>query len=115
MKSSVDLTELTNGKCTPMSGTEHRLDAQRVGELLRLLPGWELEGEAIAKSFRFRGYEETLAFVNEVARLAQTEDHHPDMTFGYNRCRVVYSTHSVGGLSMNDFICAAKVEALSAR
>lgn len=111
----MDLTELTSGKCAPMSRKEHRLDAQHVEELLRLLPGWELEGEAIAKTFRFRSYEETLAFVNEVARLAQAEDHHPDMTFGYNRCRVVYSTHSVGGLSMNDFICAAKVETRSAR
>lgn len=107
------LAELATGKCMPLSGPGQRLDAARIVELLALLPGWEQAGEGeIAKAFDFNNYEETLDFVHEVARLAQREDHHPDMNFGYNRCRVAWSTHSVGGLSMNDFICAAKVEAL---
>jgi 4a-hydroxytetrahydrobiopterin dehydratase len=68
----------------------------------------------LAKSFGFGNYHETLAFVNAVAWIAHREDHHPDLAVSYNRCRVAWHTHSVGGLSENDFICAARVEALLA-
>jgi 4a-hydroxytetrahydrobiopterin dehydratase len=71
------------------------------------------EGKAIQRSFRFTNYYETIAFVNALAWVAHREDHHPDLEVGYNRCRVRYGTHSVGGLSENDFICAAKLDALS--
>ncbi len=107
------LAELLNDRCTPRSGAGQRIDTERARELVAVLPGWELAEDGIAKAYRFRNYEETLAFVNAIARLAQHEDHHPDISFGYNRCRVAYSTHSVGGLSMNDFICAAKVDMLT--
>jgi 4a-hydroxytetrahydrobiopterin dehydratase len=103
---------LAEGICAPLSGAGHRLDAARLDALLALLPGWTRDGEAIAKSFDFAGYEATLAFVNAVARIAQEQDHHPDIAFGYRQCRVAYSTHSVGGISLNDLICAAKIEAL---
>jgi 4a-hydroxytetrahydrobiopterin dehydratase len=68
--------------------------------------------DAIRKTFRFDDYHRTLAFVNAVAWIAHREDHHPDLEVGYNRCTVRYSTHDVGGLSENDFICAAKVDRL---
>lgn len=106
------LEELAQDQCAPLSGAGHRLDAARLATLLALLPGWESDGHAIAKSFTFPDYAPTLAFVNAVARIAQEQDHHPDIAFGYNRCRVAYSTHSVGGISLNDLICAAKIEAL---
>lgn len=105
--------ELSLSQCAPLTGASHRLGAERVATLLILLPGWESDGEAIAKDFAFDGYAATLAFVNAVARIAQEQDHHPDIAFGYNRCRIAYTTHSVGGLSLNDLICAAKIEALS--
>lgn len=105
--------ELVQGRCAPLSGAGHRLEAARLDALLALLPGWTRDGGAIAKSFAFAGYGPTLAFVNAVARIAQEQDHHPDIAFGYNRCRVAYSTHSVGGISLNDLICAAKIEALT--
>jgi len=79
---------------------------------LRELPGWERRGGEIAKTFKFANYYETIAFVNAMAWVSHREDHHPDLEVGYNKCTVRYSTHSVGGLSENDFICAAKVEAL---
>ena len=104
--------ELARAQCAPLSGAGHRIEAARLAALLTLLPGWESDGEAITKSFAFTGYEPTLAFVNAVARIAQEQDHHPDIAFGYNRCRVAYSTHSVRGISLNDLICAAKIEAL---
>ncbi|MFN2308603.1 MAG: 4a-hydroxytetrahydrobiopterin dehydratase [Gammaproteobacteria bacterium] len=75
---------------------------------------WQLDAgsKAIHREFRFKDYYETLAFVNAVAWIAHREDHHPDLDVAYNRCRVRYSTHAVGGLSENDFICAARVDAL---
>ena len=78
--------------------------------------GWEAgaAGKEIFKTYKFANYHETMAFVNAVAWVAHREDHHPDLEVGYNRCRVRYSTHSIGGLSENDLICAAKVEALIA-
>lgn len=91
-----------------------RLSESGIHELLDKIEGWEMAGEgAIARTFRFKNFYETIAFVNALAWIANREDHHPDLEVGYNRCRVVYSTHSVGGLSRNDFICAARIEALT--
>lgn len=77
---------------------------------------WKLDAgsDSIHREFRFRNYHETIAFVNAVAWIAHSEDHHPDLEVGYNRCLVRYSTHAVDGLSENDFICAAKIDALIA-
>ena len=110
--SKVTFRDLAQGQCAPLSGAGHRLDTARLAALLALLPGWESDGNAIAKSFAFPDYEATLAFVNAVARIAQEQDHHPDIAFGYNRCRIAWTTHSLGGVSLNDLICAAKLEAL---
>jgi 4a-hydroxytetrahydrobiopterin dehydratase len=75
---------------------------------------WSLaaDKQGISRVFKFSNYYETIAFVNALAWIAHREDHHPDLEVGYNRCTVNYSTHSVGGLSKNDFICAARVDAL---
>jgi 4a-hydroxytetrahydrobiopterin dehydratase len=71
-------------------------------------------GKGIQRTFHFKNYYQTIAFVNALAWVAHAEDHHPDLTVGYNRCVVNYSTHSVGGVSENDFICAARIDALIA-
>lgn len=73
---------------------------------------WTLVDGAIEKRYSFADYHRTMAFVNALAYIAHTEDHHPDLAVSYNRCTVRFSTHSVGGISINDFICAAKVDAL---
>jgi len=70
------------------------------------------DGKGIQRTFHFKNYYQTIAFVNALAWVAHAEDHHPDLTVGYNSCVVNYSTHSAGGLSKNDFICAARVDAL---
>jgi 4a-hydroxytetrahydrobiopterin dehydratase len=67
---------------------------------------------AIRKKYAFKNFYETMSFVNAVAWIANHEDHHPDLEVSYRNCTVRYSTHAVGGLSANDFICAAKVEQL---
>jgi len=88
------------------------LNSQQVSEKLQSLNGWGLKGSEIMRDFSFKNFYETMAFVNAVAYIANRQDHHPDMEVGYNKCTVKYSTHSVGGLSENDFICAAKVNSL---
>ena len=105
-------TDLLSRKCAPVPKGTPPLDERRVADLLRQLPGWEHVGGQLVKAFKFKNYHETMAFVNAAAWVSHREDHHPDLEVGYNACRVRYSTHSVGGLSDNDFICAAKLEAL---
>jgi len=92
------------------------LSPDAIPSLLAQVSDWQPADGVIAREFIFRDYRETIAFVNAVAWLAEGENHHPDMTVGYRRCTVAYTTHSAGGaLSMNDFICAAKVDALYAQ
>jgi 4a-hydroxytetrahydrobiopterin dehydratase len=99
--------------CQHTSGAP--LTADTAAAQLALIPGWTLSGSAIAgieRSFSFADFHATMAFVNALAYIAHREDHHPDLQVSYNRCTVHYSTHSVGGLSINDFICAAHINAL---
>ena len=105
-------SDLIRRKCKACEGEAARLDETQVTTLLAEVPGWERAGGEIAKTFKFKNYHETMAFVNATAWVSHREDHHPDLEVGYNKCRVRYSTHSVGGLSENDFICAAKIDAL---
>ena len=109
-----DLIPLAQAHCLPRSGSEHKLGQARVAELLPDVPGWELaeNGHALVRTFHFDNYYQTMAFVNALAWVAHQEDHHPDLSVHYNRAVVRYSTHDVGGLSENDFICAAKAQAL---
>jgi 4a-hydroxytetrahydrobiopterin dehydratase len=111
-----DLVPLAQARCTPRRGSEHRLTEASIRELLPQLPGWELveNGHALSKTFGFKDYYRTMSFVNALAHVANAEDHHPDLSVHYDRCVVRFSTHDVGGLSENDFICAAKAEALAA-
>ena len=104
---------LRTKKCQACEGGVPPLDDERVREVLGDLPGWELKGRAIEKVFAFKDYYQTMAFVNATAWVSHAENHHPDLEVGYNRCLVRYTTHAIGGLSENDLICAAKIEALS--
>jgi 4a-hydroxytetrahydrobiopterin dehydratase len=104
--------DLVTKHSRPRAKGEKPLDDARVAALLKQVPGWDRVEGQINKAFKFKNYYETMAFVNATAWVSHREDHHPDLEVGYNTCRVRYSTHSVGGLSENDFICAAKLEAL---
>jgi 4a-hydroxytetrahydrobiopterin dehydratase len=99
------------------SACRHRTDAasdSQISEALVLLPDWAVDAGRLVRSFRFADYHETMAFVNAIAELIHREDHHPELIVSYNRCTVKFDTHSVnsgkGGLSENDFICAAKID-----
>ncbi len=104
--------DLTDKHCKPCEGGVPPLTEKEARDLLKQLDGWELGDKRISKTFTFKNYYQTIAFVNAVAWMTHREDHHPDMTVGYSKCRMEYSTHAIGGLSDNDFICAAKVDAL---
>ncbi|MEW7850749.1 4a-hydroxytetrahydrobiopterin dehydratase [Massilia aurea] len=89
------------------------LDAVAIANLLHEVPGWAVTDNVLTREFKLPDYRATMALVNGVAGIAEQEDHHPDMTVGYATCRVSWTTHSAGSaLSENDFICAAKANAL---
>jgi 4a-hydroxytetrahydrobiopterin dehydratase len=106
------VSELLKKHCAPPAPGAEPMSVADVRAVLAELPGWELVDTEIFKTYPFANYHETMAFVNATAWISHREDHHPDLEVGYNKCRVRYSTHSIGGLSENDLICAAKVEAL---
>ena len=110
------MIDLKNRNCAACIKGGPALTAQRAAELSREVPDWQLNSaaQAISRSLRFKNFHATMAFVNAVASIAHREDHHPDLEVGYNYCTVHYRTHAVDGLSENDFICAAKIDALLA-
>ncbi|MCH7507970.1 MAG: 4a-hydroxytetrahydrobiopterin dehydratase [Proteobacteria bacterium] len=106
--------DLTARHCTPCEGGAAPMTRKEAQATLRQIAGWELseDGTMISRRFRFKNFFETMAFINAMAWIANTQDHHPDFSASYNYCLVNYTTHAIGGLSENDFICAAKVTAL---
>ena len=106
------MNELARKKCKPCEGGVKPFTPQEAQQLLKNLKGWKIEDGKLAKTFPFQNYYETMAFVNALAWISHREDHHPDLGVHYNKCRVEYATHAIGGLSENDFICAAKCDAL---
>jgi 4a-hydroxytetrahydrobiopterin dehydratase len=102
-------------RCQPCEGKVAAYTSAQAGSALKqLASGWQLieDGKAIKREFKFRDFFRTMSFVNALAHIANIEDHHPDLEVGYNYCRVRFSTHAIGGLSDNDFICAAKIDQL---
>jgi 4a-hydroxytetrahydrobiopterin dehydratase len=112
------MSELVERRCKPCEGKVAAYSGdQAKAELGQLSPDWRLieDGKAIQREFAFRDFYRTMSFVNALAHVANIEDHHPDLALGYNYCRVRYSTHAIGGLSENDFICAAKIDRLATK
>ena len=106
------MTTLAKQQCKPCTNATPPLSPLQISSLLDQLDGWAQQDQKINKIFMFSNYYQTMAFVNAVAWIANQTDHHPELSVSYNQCRVEYSTHDINGLSENDFICAAKVEAL---
>ena len=104
--------DISGRHCRPCEGGIPPLDQASAESLLTNLPDWTLNGLQIEKTFTFRNHYETMAFVNAIAWISHRENHHPELRVGYRDCQVSYTTHAIGGLSENDFICAAKVEHL---
>ncbi|MBK1673136.1 4a-hydroxytetrahydrobiopterin dehydratase [Ectothiorhodospira shaposhnikovii] len=109
------MSQLHDRHCTPCEGGSPTMDMVDIQSFMKsLAPDWEVvdEGRAIERMFRFPDFHRTMAFVNAAAWVAHREDHHPELQVGYDRCLVRFTTHTIGGLSENDFICAARVDRL---
>lgn len=103
--------ELATMKCVvPLHGDP--MSTKEIDAHLKKVQGWTAKDSAIEKTYTFANYYETMAFVNALAWVAHREDHHPDLAVNYDRCVVRFNTHTVGGISINDFICTAKADAL---
>ncbi len=110
------MNELSGKKCAPCEGGVAPLSRAEAAALCaELHPDWQLAADAkrLQRAFKFKDFYRTMSFVNALAHIANLEDHHPDLEVGYDYCRVTYSTHSIRGLSQNDFICAAKIDRLA--
>jgi 4a-hydroxytetrahydrobiopterin dehydratase len=102
-------------KCIPCEGGVAPLNKVQADKLLtELNPAWKLDApmKSITRRFEFKGFQKTIGFVNALAWVVNQENHHPDLKVGYNYCEVTFTTHAIDGLSENDFICAAKIDAL---
>jgi len=109
------MSDLAERHCKPCEGGVAAYSAEQAKAALgELAADWRLieNGKAIRREFSFRDFYRTMSFVNALAHIANTEDHHPDLAIGYNYCHVRFSTHAIGGLSDNDYICAAKIDQL---
>jgi 4a-hydroxytetrahydrobiopterin dehydratase len=108
------MTSLTEKKCQVCeSGGVPALSQQAAEKLLQSVSAdWKINGDKITRIFEFKGFYKTMAFVNAVAWIVNNEGHHPDLEVSFNKCTVNFTTHAVNGLTENDFICAAKVDAL---
>lgn len=105
---------LTEKKCTPCQGGVEPMNRTEAEGWMDNVPGWELvrDAAALQRTFKFRNFAEANTFVDRVGELAESEDHHPDITFGYGYATIEISTHKIRGLHENDFIFAAKTNAL---
>jgi 4a-hydroxytetrahydrobiopterin dehydratase len=110
------MTELEHKRCLACEAGVPPLTPEKIQGFLKEVPGWTLspDGLSIEQSYSFKNFYKTMAFVNAIAWIANQENHHPDLSLGYNYCHVKFTTHALGGLSENDFICAAKLNALQA-
>lgn len=109
MKHILTLEQLRTAHCMPMTSGQPMSD-QQVQEQLRELPHWSLANGTLRREYRFGNYYQTIAFVNALAWVVHREDHHPDLQVAYNRVEVAFSTHTLKGISINDFICAARLD-----
>jgi 4a-hydroxytetrahydrobiopterin dehydratase len=105
------LAEMT---CSPIKKDTAPLALTEAKALMPQIPAWSLGEKEIKREFRFKDFREAMVFVNKVAVAANEQDHHPDIGISYNVVQLTLSTHKIGGLSLNDFILAAKIDLLAA-
>lgn len=108
------MQDLLDQQCKNYSEDTKKLTNSEIQILLEQLADWKLDqaSQTISKQFKFKNYLETIAFTNAVAWVANQQNHHPEITVNYNTCDICYTTHSINHLSINDFICAAKINNL---
>lgn len=101
--------QLSEKKCVSCEGGVSPLADEQILDLLAQTPGWQISENHIERTFRFANFVEAMKFANRIAEIAEAENHHPDLHISWGKVHVELSTHSIGGLSANDFILAAKI------
>ncbi|MCL5103235.1 MAG: 4a-hydroxytetrahydrobiopterin dehydratase [Armatimonadetes bacterium] len=104
---------LAEQKCVPCSGDTAPLNREEAMEMIGEAAGWEIVGNKIERTFKFPNFVEAMRFANGITEIAEKENHHPDLHISWGKVRIELSTHSIGGLSNNDFIVAAKINRLA--
>jgi 4a-hydroxytetrahydrobiopterin dehydratase len=107
-----DTMKLAEQTCMPIKAGDPPLTAQEVEDLISLLPKWSLKEKTITREFRFKDFRQAMDFANKTAEVANDQDHHPDILISYNTVLLTFTTHKIKGLSMNDFIAAARIDLL---
>ena len=111
MSAILTAQQLRDAHCSPASAAD-RLDDAALASQCAATPQWHVADGMLERTFGFADFHRTMAFANRVAAIANGEDHHPQMVLEYGRCTVRFNTHSAGGITRNDFICAARIDAL---
>lgn len=111
MTHALTAQQLRDAHCAHVSASA-RLDGAELAQQCAATPQWRVADGRLERGFRFDDFRRTMAFANQVAAIADAEDHHPQMVLEYGRCTVRFNTHSAAGITRNDFICAAKIDAL---
>lgn len=109
-----DINTLLEGQCRVYSNKDGTMNLSQIEQRRRLTPLWQFcaNDNVLSRVFHFANYADTIKFVNSVAAIAEAQDHHPDLLITYRRCKVFYKTHTVNGITDNEFICAAKIDSL---
>ncbi len=107
--------KLAEQACNPVQADTAPLSHKETEILIREIPQWSLSEKSIQRESRFKDFRQAMHFVNDVAAIANDQDHHPDIFISYNKVQLTLSTHKIGGLSLNDFIMAAKIDLLTAQ
>lgn len=106
------MNDLVKKHCVPCENGEGKLDINKIKEYMPLVEDWFLVGDTIRKDYKFKNFKESMSFVNKVAEIAEAEGHHPDLSIFYDKVNVSLTTHAAKGLTENDFVMAAKINAI---
>ena len=109
------MDDLSKKKCVSCDGNIPSFDKSEIHKYLKKVDGWDVESNVdknfyLIKNFKFKNFEESQKFVNKVGNLAEEENHHPDIFFGWGYCKIKIFTHAIKGLAESDFILAAKID-----
>ena len=112
------MSDLSKKKCVACDGNIPPLDISEIHKYIKKVDGWDVKSDDkksfyLIKEFKFKNFRESQKFVNKVGEIAETENHHPDIHFGWGYCKVKIFTHAIKGLAESDFILAAKIDKIN--
>ena len=109
------MSNLLNKKCVPCEGGVLPFDISEIHKYQKKVDGWDVKKNEkknffLEKNFKFKNFINSQKFVNKVGKISESENHHPDISFGWGYAKIIITTHAIAGLSENDFILAAKID-----